>query len=126
MEKSTVSKISTMSFLSAAILTWLTVGILFRTLAGAFGVVQRMYSIDALTHGLPLAAGALVFLYLQFSPKASAWAEDVILEVSKVVWPSKKDTTAMTIVVIIMVLIASAILFVFDNVARLIMSFIIG
>lgn len=105
---------------------WLVVGILFRTLAGAFGSVQRLYGIDALNHGLPLVCGALVFGILQFSPKASVWAEEVILEVSKVVWPTKKDTIGMTIVVIVMVLIASTILYVFDIIARLIMSFIIG
>lgn len=126
MEKSTVSKISTMSFLGAGILTWLVVGILFRTLAGAFGAVQKLYGVDLLNHGLPLVAGALVFIVLQFSPKITVWAEEVILEVSKVVWPTQKDTVGMTIVVIIMVLIASAILFIFDNIARLIMSFIIG
>ncbi len=126
MEKTTVSKISTMSFLSAGALTWVTVGILFRTLAGAFGTIQRFYGNDYLLHGIPLACGVLVFAYLQFSPKINVWAEEVILEVSKVVWPTKKDTIGMTIVVLIMVAIACTILYIFDTIARLIMSLIIG
>jgi preprotein translocase subunit SecE len=126
MEKQLVKKVSTVSFLTAGLLVWLAVGIIFRTLAGAFGPVQRLYGVDAFSHGLPLAAGVLVFAVLQFNPKVLAWAENVILEVSKVVWPSKKDVVGMTIVTVVMVLIASTILFLFDNIARLIIGVILG
>lgn len=126
MEKQLLKKISTVSFLLAGGLAWLVVGVIFRALAGAFGNVQRLYGMDIFSHGLPVAVGLVVFLFLQFNPKVLVWAEAVIIEVSKVVWPSRKDTTGMTIVTVIMVLIASGILFLFDNIARLIVGAILG
>ncbi|OFZ11249.1 MAG: preprotein translocase subunit SecE [Bdellovibrionales bacterium RBG_16_40_8] len=53
------------------------------------------------------------------------WAENIILETSKVVWPSRKDTIAMTIVVCVFVAIASVLLFVIDNVSRELVNLII-
>lgn len=118
MDKQAIKKITTVSFLGASALTWLVIDVLFKALAGAFGPVQRLYSNYVISHGLPLVSAVLVFAVLQFNPRIVNWAEEVILEVSKVVWPSRKDTMGMTIVVVVMVLIASAILFVFDNLAR--------
>jgi len=110
----------------AGLLTWLGVSIIFRTLAGAFGVVQKLYGMDIFSHGLPLVAGVLVFAVLQFNPKILEWAESVILEVSKVVWPSRKDTVGMTIVTLVLVLVSSVILFVLDNIARLLIGVVLG
>jgi preprotein translocase SecE subunit len=118
MDKKAVRKIMTMCFMAAGLLTWLTVGVLFRALAGAFGIVQQLYGQDIYSHGIPLVCGVAVFAVLTFNPKIVVWAEDVILEVSKVVWPSQKDTMGMTIVVIMMVLISGVALFLFDNLAR--------
>jgi preprotein translocase subunit SecE len=125
MEKQLVKKVSTVSFLGAGLVSWLVVGIIFRALAGAFGSVQRLYGMDIFSHGLPLAVGVLVFVSLQFNPKVLEWAENVILEISKVVWAPRKDIVGMTIVTIVMVLIASVILFLFDNIARLVIDSII-
>jgi preprotein translocase SecE subunit len=118
MEKQVIKKVTTVSFLSAAALTWLVVDVLFRASAGAFGLMQKLYSNNTLSHGVPLLAALLMFAYLQFNSRALQWAENVILEVSKVVWPSHKDVSGMTIVVVIMVMLAAGILFVFDNLAR--------
>lgn len=118
MEKQTVKKLSTLCFLAAGLLVWVSVGSIFRALAGSFGIVQQYYGMDLFRHGLPVTLGIAFFLYLQFSPKMLVWAENVILEVSKVVWPSRKDTVGMTIVVIIMVLISSVVLLAVDTVAR--------
>jgi len=126
MDKQLVKKISTMSFLASGVITWMVVSILFRALAGAFGSVQKLYGMDVFSHGLPLAAGVVVFALLQFNSKVIEWFETVVLEVSKVVWPSRKDTTGMTIVTVVMVLIASLVLFVFDNIARLVIGVILG
>lgn len=118
MDKQLMRKISTLSFLGAAFLAYVVVNVLFKALAGAFGVMQRFYSIDVLNHGLPITAAIAVFATLQFNPKILAWAEEVILEVSKVVWPSRKDTLAMTIVVCVFVGIACFLLMAIDFVAR--------
>lgn len=116
MEK-TNSKILTVSFAVASALLGLTISLLIKALAGAFGVIARFADNDIVRHGLPVAVGVVVFAVLQFNPKVIAWGNDVVAEVRKVVWPSRKDTTAMTIVVVIMVLISSVIISTFDLVS---------
>ena len=122
MEKQTVKKIMTVSFLSAGLLTWVSVGVLFRAFAGSFGAVQQLYGNNIYSHGFPLLCGFAVFAYLQFNPKIGIWAEEVILEVGKVVWPSRKDTASMTVVVVVMVLLSGLTLFIFDNVAQFLLE----
>lgn len=118
MDKQLVKKISTLSFLFAGGLTYLVVDTLFKALAGIFGVVQRWYGMEVLYHGVPLVLAIIVFCILQFNVKILSWAEEVISEVSKVVWPSRKDTFAMTMVVCMFVGVASLLLVVIDYVAR--------
>jgi preprotein translocase subunit SecE len=125
MEKQATKKIITISFLAAALLTYVVVNVLFKSFAGAFGVVQRVYSIDLVSHGLPVLLAAVVFGVLQFNSRVVEWAEDVVLEVSKVVWPSQKDTVAMTMVVCIFVTIASLLLILIDFIAHHLVQLII-
>ena len=118
MEKQTIKKISTVSFMIAGIILGVTVSVLFKALAGSFGPVQRIYGSEVIRHGLPVLAGLALFLYLQLSAKVLSGAEEVILEVSKVNWPARKDVSGMTIVVIVMVFIASFLLLGVDTLAR--------
>ncbi|MNK11975.1 preprotein translocase subunit SecE [compost metagenome] len=113
MEK-TNSKVLTLSYAIAAGLVGLTSHLLLKAFAGAFGVVARFADTDLVRHGLPIALGFLVFALLQFNPRVGAWAEEVVVEVRKIVFPSRKDVTAMTIVCIVMVLISSVIISSFD------------
>lgn len=116
MEKAN-SKFITLSFAIGAFLAGLTVSLLIKAFSGAFAVVASAASSDIFRHGVPLAIGFGLFAYLQFNSKIVTWADEVIAEVRKVVWPSRKDTTAMTIVVVIMVLISSVIISTFDMVS---------
>ncbi len=113
MEK-TNSKIITLSFAIAGFLTGLVVSLLIKAFAGAFAVVARAADSDIFRHGVPLALGFGLFAYLQFNSKIVTWADEVSVEVRKVVWPSRKDATAMTVVVVVMVLISSIIISSFD------------
>ncbi|HEY8271083.1 MAG TPA: preprotein translocase subunit SecE [Pseudobdellovibrionaceae bacterium] len=116
MEK-TNSKIITLSFAIGAFLTGLVVSLLIKAFAGAFAIVARAADSDMFRHGVPLMIGFALFAYLQFNSKIVTWADEVAVEVRKVVWPSRKDTVAMTIVVIVMVLISSLIISTFDLVS---------
>ncbi len=125
MDKS-ISKILTLSFALAGALVGVTISLLMRAFAGAFGVVARLTDADIVRHGLPVAIGFAVFALLQFNPKVRTWGEEVVVEVKKVVWPSRKDTVAMTIVVLIMVAISSVIITGFDGVSAAVMKWIMG
>lgn len=123
MEKAN-SKILTFSFATAAILVALTTSLLIKAFAGAFGVVAKAADSDLIRHGLPVALGVVVFAVLQFNPKVLAWGEEVVTEVRKVVWPSRKDTVAMTIACVVMVLISSVIISSFDLISGFFINFL--
>ena len=108
------SKVVTLSFLSFSILVGFTVSTLLKVFSGAFGPVARAMNYDLFKHGLPVALTLALFIYLQFSPKILKWAEEVIAEIKKIVWPPSKDVRGMTVVVVVMVLISSVIVCVFD------------
>ncbi|MBV2169117.1 MAG: preprotein translocase subunit SecE [Bdellovibrio sp.] len=123
MEKAN-SKILTLSFAIAAILVGLTTSLLIKAFAGAFGVVARAADSDIVRHGFPVVLGFAVFAVLQFNPRVLAWGEEVVTEIRKVVWPSRKDTTAMTIACVIMVLISSVIISSFDLISGFFINYL--
>jgi len=124
MEK-TVQKIMMVSFVAAAFLVGYTVQVVNTILSSVSGTFARITDSDLATHGAPVVMGVLFFAYLSFSPKVKAWAQDVIVEVSKVVWPSQKDTTAMTIFVCFFMLVSGVILGIFDYISSQVIQFII-
>ncbi len=120
------NKIMTIVFVAAGFLAGVIVRVIMDTLQAVSSVVVQMNSIEAVKHGIPLAVGLLVFALLQFNPKVRVWADECIIEVKKVVWPSKKDTIAMTTVVCVMLVIAGVVLGVFDVVAGNIIKLLIN
>jgi preprotein translocase subunit SecE len=120
------SKILTLSFALAGAISGVVVHLLIKSFSAAFGVVARLADSDLVRHGLPVFVGLAVFVGLQFSPKVKSWADEVIVEVKKVVWPSQKDTTAMTIVVLVMVAISSVIISAFDFASGMLLKWIMG
>lgn len=125
MDNST-SKILTLSFAIIGAIMGLTTHLLIKAFSGAFGVVARLTDADIVRHGLPVAVGFIIFAVLQFNPKILTWGEEVVVEVKKVVWPTRKDTVAMTIVVLVMVAISSVIITGFDGVSAAVMKWIMG
>ncbi len=125
MEKQNVKKVMTLSFLGAAILAYVVVNIVFRALAADLALVARLYDKDWVSNGLPLIVAVIVFSVMQFSPKIVAWAEDVVIEVSKVVWPTGRDTFVLTVVVCVFCVISAALLMGIDFIAKNLVQFII-
>ena len=110
----TNSKMITICVVAFSALIGFTLSTLLRTLSGAFGIVAQAMNYDWFKHGLPVAVALILFASLQFNKTFLVWSDEVIAEIKKVVWPSVKDTRGMTIVVIVMVIISSIIISVFD------------
>ena len=108
------AKIVTLCLVSLSALIGFTLSTLLKTLSGAFAVIAKAMNYDWFKHGLPVAVALILFFSLQFNKSFLVWADEVIAEIKKVVWPSTKDTRGMTIVVIVMVLISSVIISSFD------------
>lgn len=112
-DKSNESTI-TFAFVLAGALAYILTSVILDVLAGTFGSVARVRNMQLVEHGLPVTIGVLVFLYLYLNKKIHLWADECVAEVRKVVWPSRKDTTAMTMVCCVMVVVAGIGFGVFD------------
>lgn len=75
---------------------------------------------------LPPVLGALTAYILFRVQKIKNYLLEVIGEVKKVVWPTKKETWGATIVVIIAVLISGLVLGVFDWLSSALIKLILG
>lgn len=84
-------------------------------LSGMFDLESKLKSIELVIRAGSILLGAGVFGLLYTNPTVNAFMGDVSVELlTKVTWPTKKDTYAATAVVIVTVLIASLILGLFD------------
>ncbi len=110
-------KILTFSYLIAAFVVAYSFGQLLEALSSVIPWLSRFTGSDAVKHGLPVVLGLGTFFGLQFSKKANVFFDEVVTEIRKIVWPSRRDTTAMTIVVTVMVVIAGFLLSMFDGVS---------
>ena len=124
MEK-TVNKIMMVSFVCCAFMLGYTVQVLNTLLSSSWGTYARLTDSEFITYGAPVIVGVVFFFYLSLSKKVRTWAQEVIVEVSKVVWPSQKDTTAMTIFVCIFMLLSGVLLGLFDFFSSKVIRFII-
>ena len=120
--ESTNKSLISLFFVGAGFLVFLVVSIVFETLAGTFGPVARIYGQELFRHGIPVSLGIIAFGFLNFQPKVRVWAEECVTEVQKVVWPARKDVTAMTMVVCVMVVIAGVAFGLFDWAANQLMK----
>lgn len=131
MDKKNINKAVTFSFAAIAVLVWWVAGVILETLAAGVASVGRLKAFNLAGIGiydvlLPVLIGFLAFLYLQLNAKRKAWAEDVVLETSKVVWPPLKDVQVSTVVVSIMLIISGVVLFGMDALASSVIDFILG
>ena len=110
-------KILTFSFVVAGFVVGLVVSVLLDTAIGSSGLVARYASGDLVRHGLPVLLGLTSFGILQFNGRIQLWADESLVELSKVVWPSPRDTRNMTIVVCIMLIVSSLVLGLLDFVS---------
>lgn len=104
-EKSNQSIVN-FAFVVAGFLAYYVVMVVFEVLADTFGPVARLRDVSVVHHGLPVLAGLITFLALFLNRKVHLFADECVVEVRKVVWPSQRDTLAMTAVCCAMVIVA--------------------
>jgi preprotein translocase subunit SecE len=78
--------------------------------------------------GLLIIVGGAAVISLQTEPGRLLWqfVADSRMEVRKVVWPSRQETLQTTMVVIVMVLVVSIVLWLFDMVLMSILRLLTG
>jgi preprotein translocase subunit SecE len=119
-------KILTMCFMLAGLLAAFVFRVLLQSVSPATsGALARALTSDFVVHILPVLIGFGVFLYLQLTKSIVSWADDVVNEIKKVVWPSRKDTVAMTIVVIVMCGISACVIWLFDVASAFFVNYLV-
>ncbi len=102
------------SFVCAAFMVGYTVKVLNTLLGSSWGTYARLTDSELVNNLLPIAVGIVFFIFLVSSEKVKSWANEVIVEISKVVWPSKKETTALTVFVCFFMIFTGIMLGLFD------------
>ena len=114
-----------LSFLAVSLL----VGYVFFTLSlklmGSFDLEAKIRNAEMVFRIGSILLGALSFLILYKNQQANQFMNEVVTELSRVTWPTVKDTYSSTIVVIVMVLISGALLGLLDFVWTKIIQWII-
>lgn len=118
-------KIVTLSFILVGGLTALVTKVIFTTLATHIAFFSKFYTQDIFQHGVPMVAGLIAFSFLQLNRGICFWANEVVMEIKNIVWPSRKDTIAMTVVCCIMLIVAGIVLGIFDFFASHFMKLIL-
>ncbi|MDX9730987.1 MAG: preprotein translocase subunit SecE [Bdellovibrionales bacterium] len=108
-------KVATVGFMLGGVLLGVGLKVLLDASAAvATGALGRALATDFVSHVVPVLFGFAFFVFLQANAGVRAWGDEVVSELRKVVWPSREDTTRMTIVVCIMLLISGAALGLLD------------
>lgn len=104
------------SFLTLGFILWSTLGRLFAALAYSLDIPDPAILGNQFTAanllGFFIALGVGLWGYKH--PRANEFSHDVVNELRKVTWPSRKETQSHTIVVLITTAIIALILGVFD------------
>jgi preprotein translocase subunit SecE len=110
-----------LSLLAMILLTKLT-----DTILAAADLGEPMLSIIHVSSLVGLVGGVITFVVLFKHPRMTPFSLDVIKEIKKVTWPTIPETRAATLVVIVLVIIISLVLglfdFIFANLTNLIYS----
>jgi len=99
-----------LSYLAVAALVAYIVFAMGNQVAGMYDLETRFKDIGLMVRGASLLAGAVLFFILWKHEQANQFMNEVMVELSRVTWPTQKETTSGTIVVIVMVLISGVIL----------------
>lgn len=107
-------KVITVSFLIVAVILGFLTQVLLGFMAAHFAFFEQMRSQVWFSNGVPVLVAGVLFASLQFNKAACDFADDVVTELKKVVWPPGRDTVIMTIVVIITLLISGVLVGLYD------------
>lgn len=94
------------SFIAAAALLYYIVFELASLIAGIYDLEARVQNADLILRGSSILLGFILFVGLWRSDRANQFMNEVVVELSRVTWPTSKDSLRATVVVMIMVLIS--------------------
>jgi len=98
----------------STLIAYLLFAALFK-LSGVYDFETKVKNLDLVVRLISIGSGVLLFLGLYRSDTANQFMHEVVTELSRVTWPTAKETYSATFVVIVMVLISGLILGLLDK-----------
>lgn len=83
-------------------------------IVGAYDLETRVRNIELILRGISVIAGLILFVILYRNDEANQFMNEVVVELSRVAWPTQKDTASATMIVIVMVVISGMVLGLLD------------
>ena len=80
----------------------------------AYDLEARIHNVELVLRGVSILLGGIVFLVLYRHQQANQFMNEVATELARVSWPTHKETSNGTIVVIVMVIVSGMVLGLFD------------
>ena len=116
METSQYQKWVNLSYLAVAGLVLYITFTAGQYAVGAYDLESRVRNVELILRGGSIVLGGIVFFVLYRHEQANQFMNEVVTELSRVTWPSHKETSNSTIVVIVMVIVSGLVLGFFDYV----------
>jgi preprotein translocase subunit SecE len=114
-----------LTFLAAsALIGYVVFAALFK-LAGVYDFESQVKNVDLVIRMSSLVLGALLFFGLYKSEAANQFMHEVVAELTRVTWPTQKETVSATFIVVIMVLVTGVLLGLVDKFWTLVIQWIL-
>lgn len=94
-------------------------------LSGLLDWETKIRNIELVIRVTSIAAGGLLFLVLYRNEGSNTFMNEVVLELSKVTWPTQRETASATFIVIVMVLLSGVVLWFFDSLWTTLLQYIL-
>lgn len=111
-----------LSYLALAALVAFVVFSLGVKISSTWDMEARVKNLELILRVVSLVLGALVFWILSRNDNVNQFMNEVVVELSRVTWPTQRETSSATLVVMIMVLISGMVLgfldYVWTNVVK--------
>lgn len=108
MESQQTQKWVNFCYIAAAALLAFIVFSATHKLAALYDIEARVKNIEMILRTASLAIGAIAFFIAANNDKSNQFMSEVVVELSRVNWPTSKETYSATFLVLIMVLISGA------------------
>ena len=115
----------TLSFVAASALLAFLVFSFGQKIAGAYDWEARFRNVEMGLQGLSIVLGLGLFAFLYRSDAVNQFMAEVVVELSRVSWPTQKETRAATLLVVVMVLISGVFLGLLDYLWTILLKWII-
>jgi len=103
-----------LSYLAAAVLFGYIAFSILGKIVGVYDLEARIRNVELILRVVSVVLGGLLFLGLYKNEQANQFMNEVVVELSRVSWPTQKDTGSATFIVIVMVVISGIVLWLLD------------